>query len=90
MLIQSMYAVYDLKAESFSQPFFAVNDAVASRIFVDGVRDPEVPVGRNPGDYQLMRVGVWNQDKGLVAGTDAPIPVLTGLEAAKLAAQGVR
>lgn len=84
MLIQAIYAVYDLKAESFSQPFFAVNDAVASRLFVDGVRDRETPVGRNAADYNLMRVGAWNADKGLVAGTDAPIPVMSGLEALKL------
>lgn len=85
-----MYAVYDLKAESFSQPFFAVNDAVASRYFVDGVRDTDTPVGRNPQDYQLMRVGVWNSDKGLVAGTDGPIPVMSGLDAAKLAVREVK
>lgn len=83
MLVQQVYSVYDLKGEGFSQPIFAVNDRVAMRLFGDAVKDPETPVGRHPEDFALFRVGVWNSENGQLAGTESPIPVWTGLEAAK-------
>jgi len=83
MLVQNVYAVFDLKAECFSQPFFAVNDGVAVRMFTAAVGDRETPVGRNPEDFALFRVGVWNVDNGALAGTDVPIPVVSGLECLK-------
>lgn len=83
MLVQSVYAVYDLKAECYSSPFFAVNDAVAIRMFTSACLDRETPVGSNPADYAMFRVGVWNSDNGALAGTDVPVPVISGVEAVK-------
>lgn len=83
MLVQNVYSVYDLKAETFSQPFFAVNDAVSRRMFGAAVQDPQTPVGHHPEDFVLYRVGAWNAENGAIAGCDAPIPVVTGLELKK-------
>lgn len=83
MLVQNIYSVFDLKGETFSQPYFAVTDGVAMRLFGDACLDPETPLGRHPEDFSLYRVGVWNCDNGVVAGTDVPIPVWTGVEAMK-------
>lgn len=83
MLVQNVYSVFDLKGETFSQPFFSATDASAMRLFGDAILDRETPVGRHPEDYALFRVGVWNADNGSMAGTDVPIPVWTGLEAMK-------
>lgn len=83
-LVQNAYSVYDLKAETFSQPIFCPTDESAIRLFSDACRDPETPVGRHPEDYCLYRVGVWNADNGTMAGTDVPVPVFQGLELLKL------
>lgn len=83
MICQNVYSVFDLKGETFSQPFFCVTDAAAKRLFGDACLDRETPVGRHPEDYALYRVGIWNADVGALAGTDVPVPVWTGVEAMK-------
>lgn len=84
MLVQNVYSVYDLKGEAYGLPYYAVNDRVAMRLFLDGCRDPETPVGRHPHDFALFRVGIWNAENGTLAGTDVPVPVWTGVEAMKM------
>lgn len=81
MLVLNVYSVRDLKAECYSQPYFASNDAVAVRMFSDVCKDVETPIGAHPSDYALFRVGVWNTESGSLAGTDVPIPVMTGVDA---------
>ena len=41
-----VYSVRDEKANSFGQPFFAVNDNIARRMFSDLVEDPKSMVAR--------------------------------------------
>lgn len=84
MLVQSVYSVYDLKGEMYGLPYFAHNDAVAVRMFSDACKDSETPIGRHPHDFTLFRVGVWNSDNGALAGTEVPVPVITGVEASKI------
>lgn len=79
MLVLNVYAVYDLLGESYGQPYFTANDKTAVRMFSDACKDPETPVGRHPQDFALFRIGVWNSDSGSLAGTDVPVPVVTGL-----------
>lgn len=83
MIVQDVFAVRDLKAESFGTPFFAVNAAVATRMFSAAISDDQTPVGRNPEDFALFRVGVWNSETGALAGTDAPIHVVSALSLVK-------
>lgn len=83
MLVQNVYSVRDFKAESFGAPFFAVNDAVAKRMLAAAVSDRETPVGRNPEDFGLYRVGAWNSDSGSLAGTDVPVPVCLAVDLVK-------
>lgn len=84
MLVFNVYSVRDLKAETYSQPFFSPNDGTAMRAFSDGLRDPQTVMARHPEDYALFRVGVWNTDNGAIAGTDVPIPVISGVEAMRM------
>lgn len=82
-MLSHVYSVYDLKAEAFSpQPFFAVTDGVAKRIFQEALLGDNA-IARHPEDYVLFRVGVWNSETGALAGTEAPVQLWTGMEAAK-------
>lgn len=69
MLVQQIYTILDTKAESYSQPVFAVNDAVATRLFSASVnRHEDTDLFHHPEDYQLYRIGEWNAAEGRVHG----------------------
>lgn len=80
MLNMCLYSVYDSKAESYSQPFFAVNDAVARRMFEQACNDGETPVCAHPEDYTLFRVGDWSSEAGKVQGLEAPVAIARAIE----------
>lgn len=81
MLVSNVYAIRDVKAECFMFPLFADTDTVAALVFLDAIRDPNTAIGKDPEFYTLYRVGVWNTESGVLAGTDIPIPVMTGVQA---------
>ena len=62
------YSIYDNKAESWGQPFFATNKAVALRTFSDAVNSEESAFYQHPSDYVLYEVGSWNQFNGTIEG----------------------
>lgn len=62
--VQKVFAVFDLKACSFSTPFFCVNAGVAIRMFQRAVNDPQTDLNRFPGDYELYEVGTWDPNVG--------------------------
>jgi len=59
-----VYAVYDTKAEAYMQPIFVANEAIARRAFGNSVKDPTSPLGKNPEDYYLAFVGIWDDQVG--------------------------
>lgn len=83
---QLMFTVFDVKADAYMTPFFAITDGIATRHFMDAVADKEHPFGRNPEDYTLLRCGKFDDSDGHV---DSQVPVLlmTGLEARRKVAK---
>ena len=59
-----IYTVYDNLAETHATPFFAVNDDVARRSFVDLVADSRTTVAQHPDDFILFCVGSFDSDTG--------------------------
>lgn len=59
-----IYAVRDKAADSFLNPFVAVNDAVAIRQFAAAFGDDRTVMGSNPGDFELHLLGVFNTETG--------------------------
>lgn len=66
MAIYKVFSILDTKAGVFSTPFFQVNDAVAVRSFKDAVNDPTHTFYRNAEDYELHRLGDFDDSTGLV------------------------
>jgi len=62
-----MFAVYDLKAKAFLQPFFSVTEGTAIRAFAVAVNDPGTMLAKHPGDYVLFEVGSFDDDSGFLA-----------------------
>lgn len=59
-----MYAVYDLKAVAFLQPFFSNSNGSAIRAFEDVVNDGQSPIAKHPGDYQLFELAGFDDNTG--------------------------
>lgn len=61
-----MFAIHDTKAQLYGPPFFMTTRGEALRAFSDLANDGNTTVSKHPGDYQLVQVGTWNNEKGEV------------------------
>lgn len=62
----NVYSVYDLKAKAFLTPFFLPQDAMAVRALIDAVGDPGHQFAKHPEDYQLFRLGSFDDGLGVL------------------------
>jgi hypothetical protein len=69
-MIINAYSIYDVKALTYSNPFFAINDATAIRIVTDAASDPNTSLGRHPADFILYRVGTFDGSNSALLGCD--------------------
>lgn len=69
-------SVLDQKAKVFSAPFTSQTDATALRDFARAVQDTRAMADKFPADYELYRIGVFNEDTGIIQGE--PFPTLLG------------
>lgn len=65
-----MYAVFDAKAEVYSQPFFSPNNQTAIRHFKDMANTEGTLVSKNPNDFGLWRVGTFDDATGMIGAPD--------------------
>lgn len=72
MALLIAYTLHDVKALTYSPPFFTTNDQVAKRMVSDLVQDNNTMVGRHPADYKLYKIGTF--DEGNAAMLPLPIP----------------
>lgn len=63
-MILEIYSVYDSKAKAFIPPFFLHNKDVALRHFTDTVNDKNSSINKNPGDYALFYLGIFDDNTG--------------------------
>lgn len=63
----NVYSVYDLKAKAFLSPFFLPQDAMAVRALIDAVEDPNHQFAKHPEDYQLFRLGQFDDELGVLS-----------------------
>lgn len=65
-MVTNMYAVFDVKSDTFGVPFCSPNDGMAKRSFMDIANNPDTLVGRHPEDFKLVRIGLFNDESGEV------------------------
>lgn len=63
---QSMFAIYDSKADAYLPPFIAVTVDVAKRMFAQAANDQNTDFYRFSGDYTLFELGSWDDNKGVI------------------------
>lgn len=75
----SIYVVWDLIAQAMAGPIFTHrHDAPAVREFTEVLGNPQTTLGKNPSDYNLLRLGEINENAQLTPGLVTT--VLTGKE----------
>lgn len=70
-----VFAVYDIKALAYMQPFFGGNAGSAMRAFGDEVTKQGSNIGKHPEDYQLFEIGAYDDNTGELIPT-VPVKVL--------------
>lgn len=60
----NILAVRDSAAAAFMQPFFAPTEAMGVRMFKEAVKDKESPFSKNPADFELYWLGMFDDGIG--------------------------
>lgn len=63
-MIYQVLAVYDGKARAYLPPIYCSNVDVAVRALTDAANTPGHQIERNPLDYTMFHLGVWDDDSG--------------------------
>lgn len=65
-MLMRMFAVFDVKSDSFSVPFFKGTVGQALRDFADLANNRDSTVGRHPEDFKLVFLGEFDDNQGVV------------------------
>lgn len=79
-MLHGIFTIFDAKARSYSQPFYAPTTEVAVRMFRQPVNDPGHPMNRYSEDYTLFHVGEFDDEDGMVMPTETPVRVIGAWE----------
>lgn len=63
-MINNVYAIFDIKSESYTQPSFMQNDAVARRSVHHLIENPGSTYHSHPEDYTLYNLGTYDERTG--------------------------
>lgn len=66
----SVFAIYDVKAETYSQILVFPQEALAIRSFKNSVNSAESIMNGNAEDFSLFLVGHWDYVTGKLSGCD--------------------
>lgn len=76
MTLLIAYTLHDVKALTYSPPFFTTNDMVARRMVLDLVNDTNTMVGRHPADYKLYKIGTFDEGNAVMQPLSIPEHVI--------------
>ncbi len=71
------YAVFDRKAEMYSQPFLEIKDGRAIRAVQDIViNNKDHAFAKHPSDFSLHRLGDFDEATGVINGQEKPTKII--------------
>lgn len=65
-MILQVYTLFDIKALTYSPPFFTHKVELAKRMVSEVATDRTTSVGLHPGDFKLFGVGFFDDEKGVL------------------------
>ena len=76
-----MCSIYDNAAKAYLPPFVLPKIAMARRVFSDCINSPEHQFNKNPSDYTLFEIGLFDDNTGLIALLpQGPQKIVAGIE----------
>lgn len=84
-----IFSVYDVKAESYLQPFYMKTIAMALREFETVINNPQHQFHQYPEDYVLFHTGQFYEDTGLIESKASPESLGVGIEFIKQAPEEI-
>lgn len=69
-MILILFSIYDTRAEIFNPPFAIPTQGQAIRDFGDLVKDPQSRISKHPDDYKLVKLGVFDDNTGVILPAD--------------------
>lgn len=73
-----LYAIFDRVAATYTAPNCQINKGTAVRWFTGAMQDSKL----RPSDFDLVYLGTFDSDSGIVKGLDVPEYVMNGGEIA--------
>ena len=70
-----VYAIYDMAAGAYLQPFYQMNDVLAIRLFAGTVNDEKSIFNQAPQDFTLHGLGEFDEQSGLFTQDKGPVPI---------------
>lgn len=64
-----LFSIFDRKTKCFMAPFVARTETDATRQITQSLKDPQMrdtPVGQHPEDFDLRRVGAFDDESGQI------------------------
>lgn len=83
-MILKVFAVRDMKAEAFLQPFYSPSVGSAVRAFTDAVNDKNCPFNKHPRDYVLYEIGEYDDATGGLASLELVKMYMAGSDVIEL------
>lgn len=68
-MIVKAFAVFDVKADTYSPPFFFPARGLAVRSFQATVADKSTTIGKYPQDFKLVELGEFDDQSGVMVAT---------------------
>lgn len=63
-MMLKIFTAYDVKTQTFMQPFFLRSQGEAKRAFTQVANDREHLIGGHPGDFTLFEIGEFDDSTG--------------------------
>lgn len=62
----NIFSIYDSVAKAYYPPFFLPNNGMAIRQFTDMVNSTTTSISKNPKDYTLFNLGIFDDGDGSI------------------------
>lgn len=87
-MVLRAYSIFDNKALTYHQPFFAPTNGAAVRMFQDTANDLNTSIGRHPSDFILYCVGDYDDQNGAMTSYSPREHVVDAISLVRIQAQG--
>lgn len=77
-MIKPIFCIYDNVAQVYNAPFCAINEAFACRDFENSIKRADTLLATNPSDFNLMKLGSFDDATGLITQDSNPTVLLSG------------